>query len=199
MIGKLIGKVDELYPDHMILDVSGVGYVVYCCSKLLSATKQGDDMILHVETVVREMQITLFGFAEGNEKFWFNMLQEVQGVGAKAALAILDINFPDAIISAIAAKDDLAFKRVSGIGDKIAKRIVNELSTKRQIKAMLKGMPAGAAASNANNAQDDALSALLNLGFNRAEILKIIDKVASNDDLSSEEIIKHALQELGNK
>ena len=130
MIGMLTGTVLVIGSDEAIIDVNGVGYLVKCGSRTLGTLSVGDMAVLHVETHVREQAITLFGFADEEERAWFVRLQTVQKVGPKAALAILDIMRPDEILSSASLEDKAAFGRAKGVGPSLASRIVSDLSGK---------------------------------------------------------------------
>ena len=131
MIGKLKGVVDSLHEDHVILDVHGVGYVVACSTRTLQKLpRAGEAAVLAIETQVREDAIRLFGFLSDSERDWFRLLQNVQGVGSKVALAILSILPPAELSAAIALQDKVAVSRAPGVGPKLAARIVAELKDK---------------------------------------------------------------------
>jgi len=130
MIGMLIGPCLMAGTGEAIIDCGGVGYLVQCGSKTLGQLAEGKPARLHIETIVKEQSITLYGFASEESRAWFVRLQSVQGVGPKAALAILDILSPGEIMSAAALEDKTAFSRASGVGPKLATRIATELSGK---------------------------------------------------------------------
>lgn len=168
MIGKLKGVVDSIGEDQIILDVQGVGYVVSCSSRTLqNLPRPGEAATLAIETQVREDSIRLFGFLQDAERDWFRLLQGVQGVGAKVALAILSILSPDDVALAVAAQDKAMIARASGVGPKLAARIVAELKDKAPSPgAIFVASPATEAAA-ASEAARDAISALCNLGYGR--------------------------------
>ena len=131
MIGKLRGLIDSYHDDHVILDVNGVGYVVQCSARTLqNLPRVGEAASLAIETQVREDAIRLFGFNSESERDWFRLLQSVQGVGAKVALAILGVLAPGDLASAIALQDKAMVARAPGVGPKLAARIVAELKDK---------------------------------------------------------------------
>lgn len=174
MIGKLKGTVDSYGEDFAVLDVHGVGYVVHCSSRTLqSLPAVGEAAALSIETLVREDMIRLFGFRSDGEREWFRMLQTVQGVGAKVALAILSVLDPGALASAVALGDKAAVARAPGVGPKLAARIVAEMKDKAPaftaidpVLARLSGaMEEGGAPAPAS----DAVSALVNLGYPPAQ------------------------------
>jgi Holliday junction DNA helicase RuvA len=131
MIGKLKGLIDSYGEDFVILDVGGVGYQVHCSGRTLQALPApGEAAVLSIETYVREDQIKLFGFRSDVEREWFRLLQTVQGVGAKVALAVLGTLPPAELANAIALRDKAAVTRTPGVGPKVAERIVTELKDK---------------------------------------------------------------------
>ena len=186
MIGKLKGIVDSTTEDHVILDVNGVGYLVFASARTLGLLPQsGSAATLLIDTHVREDHIHLYGFATAAEQQWFRTLTTVQGVGVKMAMAILSTLAPDAILTAIAAQDKKALTVVSGVGPKLAERIVTELKS-QVVKLGAAGftMPENAAPNAAaktakQNAStrsvvEDALSALVHLGYNRSEAFTVV-------------------------
>jgi len=166
MIARLRGVVDAIEDGRCILDVGGVGYLVFCSSRTLGALPAAGAATLLIETQVREDAIALYGFGTGAEREWFRLLTTVQGVGAKVALALLSALSPDQLIAAIATGDKAALTRTPGVGPKLAIRICTELREKAGV------MPGGGASVMAfapKGAVADALSALTNLGYRRAE------------------------------
>lgn len=173
MIGKLKGIVDEIGEDHCIVDVGGVGYVAYCTSRTLSALPgPGEAAVLFIETYVREDMIRLYGFGTALEREWFRLLQNnVQGVGARVALAVLSTLSAAELANAIALRDVAMVARAPGVGKKVAERIVTELKNKAPALA-------GDATGTIGLKQElgegvapapvaDAVSALTNLGYSR--------------------------------
>lgn len=198
MIGKLTGIVDSTGDDWVILDVGGVGYMVFCSGRTLGLLPpQGGRATLWIETHVREDHIHLFGFAETAERDWFRLLNSVQGVGAKMALAILSVLPPADLVRAIAAQDKAALTRANGVGPKLAGRIASELKDKAG--AMAFGPAASVNGATAGGeVSEDAVSALVNLGYRRAEAFAAVAK-ASGDlgaKASVESLIKAGLKEL---
>jgi len=154
--------------------------------------------VLPVETQVREDAITLFGFASHEEQAWFRLLQSVQGVGAKVALAILGILPPDALQLAIAAQDKTAVQRADGVGPKLAVRIVTELKDKAAGAAFIPAVLNAVAANVNNSAAQDAISALTNLGYGRSEAAQAVARAASTlgDKAALNDLITSGLKEL---
>ena len=173
MIGKLKGLVDSVSEDALILDVNGVGYVVAASARTLrNLPSVGQAAILHIETQVREDSIRLFGFLAESERDWFRLLQSVQGVGAKVALAILGILSAAELQQAIALQDKAMVARAPGVGPKLAARIVAELKDKGPAAggADLGGAIAGAEQpSKLPKAAEDAVLALVGLGYARPQ------------------------------
>lgn len=131
MIGKLKGVVDSFGEDFVILDVSGVGYIVHCSARTLQRMpKVGEPASLSIETHVREDMIRLYGFRSDAEREWFRLLQTVQGVGARVALGVLSVMEPEALASAIATGDKGAISRAPGVGPRLAARLAAELKDK---------------------------------------------------------------------
>lgn len=177
MIGRLKGKVDERDEESVILDVGGVGYTVFCPSRTLAKLAEGEACTLTIETHVREDHIHLYGFADTSEREWFRLLTTVQGVGAKMGLALLGAFSPDQLTIAIASGDTAMLSRVSGVGPKLATRIATELKNKvakMPVVVPISSAPAKPGKSKgkpapASTALEDAVSALVNLGYGRAE------------------------------
>ena len=166
MIAKLSGTLDDTGPDWAVIDVSGVGYLVHCSAKTLTALGiTGDRVTVHTETQVSENDVRLIGFASGAERAWFRLLTAVQGVGSKMALAVLSALSTEELQRACAGGDAATVARAQGVGPKLAGRIVNELKDKAGGLPTAPGAPAGAVALPAGIASADAVSALQNLGF----------------------------------
>lgn len=164
MIAKLTGTLDDFGPDWAVIDVSGVGYLVHASARTLDALGiRGDRVTVHTELQVSENDMRLIGFASGAEREWFRLLTSVQGVGSKMALAVLSALSTEEVQRACAGGDAAMVARAQGVGPKLAGRIVNELKDKAG------GLPAAGgasvAAAPAGSASQDAVSALMNLGF----------------------------------
>lgn len=203
MIGKLSGIIDEIFEDFIILDVNGVGYQVQCSPRTLSRIGQkGDPASLLIDTNVREDAITLFGFPDKAEQQWFRLLTSVQGVGAKAGMAILGVTPPEQLGFAIASGDKAALTRADGVGPKIAARILTELKDKAG-KMDLQGtpsikVPAAAEEQGTGGIDQDAVSALVNLGYGRSDAYAAVMQAKSkaNDNEGLQGLIRLALREL---
>ena len=202
MIARLKGIVDVLGDDWAVIDVNGVGYLVFCSSRTLSFLNVGEAARLTIETHVREDHIHLYGFADEAERAWFSLLTTVQGVGAKVCLAILSVLSPDNLVQAIAAQDKAAITRAPGVGPKLATRILTELKDKvggialGSTTAALEGEVGGA--DGTNKFADDAVSALVNLGYGRSEAFQVVHQAAAKhgDGVTVELLIKDGLAEL---
>lgn len=200
MIGRLKGTVVAIDADAALIDVMGVGYEVHAHARLLSHLAVGEAATLSIETIVREDLIRLYGFENEAERRAFRLLTSVQGVGAKHALAVLQVLPPDDLYDAIAAEDVTALARAHGVGRKLAQRIAAELQSKLgtlagaqapALKVVARKMAAGEAPGP--NAKADAVSALVNLGYDGVEARRAVN-AAGDGDVA--DLIKRALKEL---
>lgn len=223
MIGKITGRIDYRGIDHVLIDVQGVGYLIYCSDRVLTKLpSQGSSVALYTELLVREDNLQLFGFLTLAEKEWHKLLTSVQGVGAKAALSIASTLGSDGISRAISLGDIPAIKAAQGIGPKIAQRIVTELKDKApKIIAMGKMgasvaqvnedmviesgfratetfKPSSVITSSVNaESQADALSALINLGYTQGDAANaVIQASEDTPDSNASDLIKLALKHL---
>ena len=203
MIGKLKGLIDSYGEDYVILDVGGVGYQVHCSARTLQAlASPGEAAVLSIETYVREDQIKLFGFRSDTEREWFRLLQTVQGVGAKVALAVLSTLPPSDLANAIALRDKAAVTRTPGVGPKVAERIVTELKDKAPEfsavdRALVRFMGA-VEEQRVPRGIADAISALVNLGYGQPQAATAVASAARSigEDAQVSELIKLGLKEL---
>jgi Holliday junction DNA helicase RuvA len=164
MIARLSGTLEDFGADWAIIDVQGVGYLVHCSARTLSALGiRGDRAVVFTDLQVSENDMRLIGFASAGERDWFRLLTAVQGVGSKVALAILSALTTDELQRACAGGDSAMVARANGVGPKLASRIVNELKDKAG--ALPSSSGAAVVAAPAGSATADALSALQNLGF----------------------------------
>lgn len=196
MIAKLRGILDSVGDGFLILDVNGVGYRVFCSAKTqMKMPANGQSAALLIETQVREDHIHLFGFADAAEKGWFSLLTTVQGVGAKVALAILSVLSVDELSAAIASGDSKSITRAPGVGPKLAVRIVTEL--KGKIGTAGTDTPAGDIAQARGSAVNDAVSALVNLGYARMDASMAVTKSFKKrgEAAKVDELIRDALKE----
>jgi Holliday junction DNA helicase RuvA len=203
MIGKLSGIIDSFGDDYLILDVSGVGYVVTCSSRTLQRLPaRGEAASLAIETQVREDAIRLFGFTSDAERDWFRLLQSVQGVGAKVALAILSILSAGELATAIGTQDKASVARAPGVGPKLAARIVAELKDKAPALAAVDPAVARLAgeeeAKSAPRPVQDAISALVNLGYGRPQAAAAVAASLSalGERAEAPALIRRGLREL---
>jgi len=203
VIGKLTGVIDSLNEDGLLVDVNGVGYVVHASSKTIGRLgAAGTSASILIETQVREDAITLFGFADHAERDWFRLLRSVQGVGGKVALAILSTLTPDDLVNAVASQDKASVARANGVGPKLAQRIVTELKDKAAGLALgaaanVVTLPAGKAGEG-SDLVNDAVSALVNLGYRRAEAYGAVSKAIASSAAKPklDDLIVHGLREL---
>lgn len=201
MIGKLTGALDAIGEDWLLIDVMGVGYRVHCAGRLLARLPgAGERLSLMIETQIREEEIRLFGFESEAERLWFRSLQSVQGVGAKLALAILGVLGPEELARAVLMQDKAALGRAPGVGPKLAQRIASELKD-RVPAAMAAPRPDVGGASAAERAgaaaHQDALSALINLGYapgDAARALAEVGEAGAPGDVAG--LIRAGLREL---
>jgi Holliday junction DNA helicase RuvA len=227
MIGKISGRIEYRTPDHVLIDVRGVGYIVYCSERTLAELpRNGEAVALYTEMLVREDILQLFGFTTLLEKEWHRLLISVQGIGAKASLAILGTLGPEGVGRAIALGDITAIKAAKGIGPKTAQRVVHELKDKAPAVMALGGtlqQAAGEAPAQADDvvdpvdmpapapkapvapaagaaAQAEALSALSNLGYGPGEAAAAVAEASGQDpEADTAALIRSALKLLAPK
>jgi Holliday junction DNA helicase RuvA len=221
MIGKISGRIDYKAEDHVLIDVRGVGYLVYCSERTMAGLPGvGEAVALFTELLVREDVLQLFGFPTLVEKEWHRLLTSVQGVGAKASLAILGTLGPDGVSRAIALGDWNAVKAAKGVGPKIAQRVVLDLKDKAPTVMAMAGTRADVGLANAeavsgdviepvevkevpvqsSSAQADALSALANLGYAPGDAAGAVAQAAAdNPDAETPLLIRAALKLLAPK
>ena len=204
MIGKLKGIIDTYGEDSIIVDVGGVGYLVHCSARTLQALPaQGEAVTLAIETHVREDQIKLFGFVTDMEREWFRLLQPVQGVGTKGALAILGTLKPSDLASAIALRDKAAITRAPGVGPKVAERVVTELKDKApayaSVDPAVMRLSGALDESRAPRPITDAVSALANLGYGQPQAAAAIAAASrsAGEGAETKQLIRLGLRELG--
>lgn len=220
MIGKLSGRLDHRAGDHVLIDVRGVGYIVYVSERTLAGLPAvGEAVALYTELVVREDLLQLFGFPTLLEKEWHRLLTTVQGIGAKAALAILGTLGPEGVSRAITLGDARAIQSAPGVGPKLAQRVVLELKAKAP-SVMAQGAALASAAGHSDSVVEaeappaprrpavsaagaratvsaDALSALVNLGYGAGDAAEAVALVSGEmPDLDTPGLIRHALKRL---
>jgi holliday junction DNA helicase RuvA len=203
MIGKLTGTIDSVGEDFVILDVHGVGYLVHCSARTLQELPAvGEAVVLAIETYVREDQIRLFGFLADIEREWFRLLQTVQGVGAKMALAVLGTLKPNELASAIAMRDKAMIARAPGVGPKVAERICNELRDKTPefsaVDRALVRLIGAVEEKSAPRTVADAVSALVNLGYGQPQAMAAIAAAVreAGEGADTARLIRLGLKEL---
>jgi Holliday junction DNA helicase RuvA len=201
LIAKLKGVIDSVDEGSAVVDVNGVGYLVSASSRTLRDLVVGGPATLLVETIVREDAIALYGFLETAERDWFRILTTVQGVGARGALSILSTLSPDEIVRAIAAQDRATLSRPAGVGPKLAARLATELKDKA---AAFGVAPVSQTAAGAGvlppvaSINEDAVSALVNLGYRRVEAFGAVARVTQRlgEGAALDAVIRAGLQEL---
>ena len=201
MIAKLAGLVDQVGSDSAVIDVGGVGYLAFCSTRTIgNLPPAGAPVTLLIETHVREDHIHLYGFSDPAERDWFRRLTTVQGVGARLALAILSVVSPQELGIAILAQDKVALTRADGVGPRLATRIVNELRDKLDSVAAAVAPTALMAPTRDHESgpAGDAVSALVNLGYRRAEAFGAVTTVARRFGGAADAaaLIRGGLQEL---
>jgi Holliday junction DNA helicase RuvA len=202
MIAMLRGTLQSVGEDSAVVDVGGVGYLVFCSSRTLEAMpRMGAAIQVHVETHVREDHIHLYGFLQPEERSWFRLLTTVQGVGAKVALSILSVLSSDQLLTAIAAQDKSQVNRANGVGPKLAARIVSELKDKVAgiaLSGSAPFLPSRAAGEDGGVPNEEAVSALVNLGFSRSEAFGAVARAGQSLGAGAavDDLIRSGLQEL---
>lgn len=206
MIGRLKGTIVSLGAETALIDVMGVGYETYAAPRTLQSLALGEAATLSIETIVREDMIRLYGFESEAERQCFRLLQSVQGVGAKHALAMLQVLTPAELYDAVAAEDVTTVSRAHGVGKKLAQRIVTELQSKvgalagatgESFTVAARAKVAAAPSDPALAARADAVSALAHLGYDGVEARRAVALAADGAaSVGVEELIKAALKEL---
>jgi len=203
MIGKLTGRIDSLAPDHAIIDVGGVGYVVYCPASTLARLTVGTTASLAVETKVSDDAIRLYGFLAADEREWFRLLQNVQGVGARVALSILSVLKISELERAIVLGDKAVVGRAQGVGPKLAMRIVTELKDKVPALALQRIAESGerAGLQAPRPVESDAIAALVKLGYSQMAAGEAVARASQGigpnaDALPLEALIRESLRQL---
>lgn len=194
MIARLRGQLDSFAADHAVIDVGGVGYLVFASSRTLSNLGAiGADVVLHTEMLVAQDMMRLVGFGSAGERDWFRLLTGVQGVGSRVALAILSALSADELHNAVAGGDHRMIARAQGVGPKLAQRIVNELKDKAGGVAL---GAAGVSVAPVGSHGSDAVSALLNLGFRPGEAAEAVAKAEAElgPEASLDALVRVALK-----
>ena len=202
MIAKLTGLLDSIGEDWAVIDVNGVGYLVFCSTRTLAQLPgRGEAVSFVIETHIREDHIHLYGFLEQAEREWFRLLTTVQGVGAKVGLGLLSVLAPKDLSDAILAQDKGMITRAPGVGPKLATRLLTELKDKVGGLAEFTPPPAAVAAEDGTAARgsfDDAVSALVNLGYQRGAAFGAVSGAMRSigDDAPVEDLIRAGLKDL---
>ena len=199
MIASLAGIVAQIADDSVVVDVNGVGYLVFAASRTLARLPaRGEPVRMLIETHVREDHIHLYGFADEAERGWFRLLTTVQGVGAKTALAVLSALTPDALTVAVMAQDKVALTEADGVGRKLAQRIVMELRDKLGAVALTPVTLGRDAETEGGTTAGDAVSALVNLGYPRTDAFAAVSAAARTIGAEArlDALVKASLKEL---
>lgn len=199
MIGKLKGNIDKIYDDYFILDVNGVGYLIFTSQRTLTKLEQNQFYEVEIETHVREDHIHLYGFTNLEEKNAFNILRSVKGIGTKLALGMLSHMSPAQMQSALTQQDKNAFNNLPGVGKKMSERLVIELKDKIISSQPLHGLASTNSTISAkpadNNLKSDAINALISLGVNAMEAKARVENIIANhEEINLSELIRLALQ-----
>lgn len=199
MIGKLSGTVDLIGPDHIVLDVAGVGYLVHCASSTLSRLSAGANASLMIETRITDETIRLYGFSSPEEREWFRLLQTVQNVGARVALNVLSALSARELERAIALGDKAVIGRAQGVGPKLATRIVTELKDKAP-SMMLRGHGEEglhAAATAPRGPEADAVAALVKLGYSQGQAAEAVARAVRDlGEAPVDALIRESLRQM---
>jgi Holliday junction DNA helicase RuvA len=193
MIGKLNGIVENIFDDHLLIDVNGVCYIVFCTAKLLQNLSLAEKISIFIHTMQKDEMPTLYGFREYQEKELFLLLTSVQGVGGRMGIALIGEIDPLMLISAIQQENPKILQQVSGIGAKIAVRIINELKSNKRF------FTTGYAYLSDSNyhLKQDAISALVNLGFKKSDVIAAVEYyIKYNTALDLELIIRNSIAQL---
>ena len=201
MIAKLTGRLDSTGDGQAVVDVGGVGYLVFCPTRTLARLQPGETVVLLIETQVREDGINLYGFLDAAERHWFRLLIGIQGVGPRVALAIQGVLPPRELMLAIAAGDRAALTRAAGVGARLAARIASELKDKVAAAPVPEAAGEPLPAAVADGPAADAVSALVNLGFRPVEAHAAVAAAAGalGAEAAVEALIRGGLAELASR
>jgi len=195
MIGKLKGVIEDIYDDHLLIDVNGIYYIVFCTTKLLHSSSPCDKISIFIHSMEKDNILTLYGFLDYQQKEIFILLTSVQGVGARMGIAIIGEMDHLALLTAIKEENPKILQQVSGIGTKIATRIINELKSNKKLFINYIST-----SENQHNVKHDAMSALVNLGFKRADVIITIEYyLKHNTDTELESIIRNCITQLNKR
>lgn len=209
MISHLKGVVEKILDNAIIMDVNGVGYRVLCSSRTIASASSfaGTESLMHIftELIVREDSWTLYGFISEAERLWFNKLTSVQGVGGKAAMSILSALSNDEIYNAFLNADRSAFSRAEGVGPKLASRIVAELKdkvvgkidlSKFSLTSSIQESLVGNLTSEISGVVEDVVSALVNLGYQKSDIYRIMSSIKIEEDVVFDDLLRQVLKKI---
>lgn len=196
MISHLKGTVEKFSDNAIVLDVNGVGYALICSARTINNMENFKNTLVHIFTVlsIRDDTWTLFGFSSETERSWFNTLTSVQGVGGKAAMAILSVLSDDEIYEAFLVGDKSMFTRADGVGPKLASRIVSELKDK--IVGKIDINISVQQNLMANEVLNDLVSALVNLGYQRSDVFRVVSSLQPEQNIKFDLLLKAALSKL---
>jgi len=200
VIAQLTGRVEALEEGRCIIDVNGVGYLVHASTRTLAAIPSAPEVArLLVETHVREDAILLYGFADSAERDWFRLLTTVQGVGGRVALSVLSALSPRDLVAAIASGDRASLTRAPGVGARLAVRLLTELRDKAGAMPSASGFVAPPVATP--SIAEDAISALLNLGYRRPEVQPVVARVIERlgEPALLDAVIRDSLKDLAQR
>jgi Holliday junction DNA helicase RuvA len=200
VIAQLTGRVEALEEGRCVIDVNGVGYLVHASTRTLAALPAPPETArLLVETHVREDAILLYGFADSAERDWFRLLTTVQGVGGRVALSVLSALSPRDLVSAIASGDRASLTRAPGVGARLAVRLLTELRDKAGAMPSAAGFPVSAPA--ARGVADDAVSALINLGYRRPDVQPVVTRIIERlgEAAPLDAVLRDSLRELAQR
>lgn len=193
MIGKLSGIIDEINQDRIILDVNGVGYLIYIPQNVLLSLQKGEKSCFYIHTYVREDALRLYGFSCKEQLEWFLMLQEVPKVGAKVAFTILGVVTISQLKKAIAFDEDITISKAPGVGKKVALRIIAELKNKvLEANHITEDV--------VDNVQLDAISVLVNLSYSKEQASLAVSSAIKEHgkDLDCSSLVRHSLKKIAN-
>ena len=202
MIAQLTGRVEALEEGRCIVDVNGVGYLVHASTRTLAALPAAPDVArLLVETHVREDAILLYGFADSAERDWFRLLTTVQGVGGRVALSVLSALSPRDLVAAIASGDRASLTRAPGVGARLAVRLLTELRDKAGAMPTAPGFVSPSPVDATPRIAEDAISALLNLGYRRLEVQPVVARVIERlgEPALLDAVIRDSLKDLAQR
>jgi Holliday junction DNA helicase RuvA len=196
MIGKLKGRVEYIFEDHCFLEISGVYYTVYCTASCIFKTSLGDDISFFIHTMLKDQIPVLYGFVEFAERELFVLLTSIQGVGPKMAMKLISEVDHVYLIRAIQQENPVPLHQVSGVGPKIAVRIISELRSNKKFFAKYVSGVTTAKKDDTYQLKQDAISALINMGFRRVDVTNAVDQLIKDDVSDLESIIRDCISKL---